>query len=63
MDAYGSAERAARVRVQENLADGLNKCVGGLVGMRENVTGWEDDLPIQVSKDHSGITPATSTDL
>lgn len=42
------AERSARIRVQDTLADALRKCVGKLESHESAVKGWEGDMPIKV---------------
>lgn len=47
--ANASAERSARVRVQDDLAEGLQRCVKELDSRRKKVPGWEGDMPVKVS--------------
>jgi len=42
------AERSARIKVQDTLADALRKCVGKLESHKSAVIGWEGDMPIKV---------------
>ena len=44
------AQRSARVRVQDDLADALEGCLGVLKGHKEAIVGWEGDMPIQVGR-------------
>jgi gamma-tubulin complex component 5 len=44
------AERSARIRVQDVLADALRKCVGELQGHKSSVEGWEGDMPLKVNE-------------
>lgn len=41
------AQRSARVRVQDDLADALEKCLS-ILGEKKGEGGWEGDMPIQV---------------
>lgn len=50
------AQRSARVRVQDDLADALERCLGVLEVHKGRVKGWEGDMPIQVSRRIEGWT-------
>lgn len=46
----GSYSRTARIRVQSDLADGIDKCVSLLDEARAAGHGWQGDLPVQVGR-------------